>query len=329
MRKKVCFLFQGVGPQVSEKFELLYGAISPDHFEEVALEEADYLFFTPFAPQHHAAGPDTVKVLIAGENMTPDFNACDYAISGEFLEFGDRYLRVPIYAMDPAAKGLQNRARLTKDELSTKSKFCNFIYSNSVVADPYRLEFFEALHAIKPVISAGRLRRNYNGLAEMGPDVDWGAEKRKLVRDCRFTLAIENAEQPGYITEKMTDPYLVHSIPVYWGDPLIEDEFNQDAFLNLRNFPDADTAIKTIIELDADPDRQLAMQNASVFTGNFDRVEDYLSKARDFFQAIFDQPLDTARRRPRHGWVQGMENIRRKYQTKNMWFTKGKSRNPY
>lgn len=315
MRKKVTFLHQGMGPPVSEKFELLYGPLDPDEFVQVPMSEADYLFFTPFTPDHHAVGPDTIKIFIAGENTCPDLNACDYAVCGEFMELGDRVLRVPVYAMDPQATDLAVRPRVTAEDLVRKERFCNFIYSNAAVADPFRSEFYHALNAAKQVTSAGQLFRNYFNLSDALPGSDWSAAKRKFLEECRFTISIENSQHPGYITEKVTDPLLSNSIPIYWGDPNIAAEINPECLVHVRDYDTIDEAIRAILALDQAPDKQLTMQNAPVFTGGVDRVAAYKSAARDFFDAIFDQPITTARRRPRHGWLQVIETWRRRDQT--------------
>jgi len=55
--------------------------------------------------------------------------------------------------------------------------------------------------------------------------------------------------------------------------------------------------------------------NAPVFRGGIDRAELYTTSARDFIEGIFAQPLAKARRRPRHGRAQWLEQKRRKDQT--------------
>lgn len=42
---------------------------------------------------------DCIKILLIGENIVPDFNCFDYAIGFDYLNFGDRYLRFPLYAL--------------------------------------------------------------------------------------------------------------------------------------------------------------------------------------------------------------------------------------
>ena len=55
------------------------------------------------------------------------------------------------------------------------------------------------------------------------PDDDGGsATKVALLRRYRFTLAFENAIDDGYVTEKLYQPLLAGSVPVYLGAPVDE-----------------------------------------------------------------------------------------------------------
>lgn len=310
-KRRIAFL----DPDTAAFFRLLFGPEAGSRFEIVAPGTADYLFFSPFTPDHHAAGPDVVKILFSGENICPDFNACDYAMSSEYLDYGDRHLRIPLYAADPAAGALAARPALTAGDLARKTGFCNFIYSNSTFADPTRERFFHALNAAAPVVSAGQHLRNDDSLAQRKPGADWGAEKRALMAGFRFTVAMENSEQAGYVTEKIADAFLARTVPVYWGDPRVAEEFNPAAFLHLRDHAGDAEAVAAILALDHAPERLLAMLNAPVFPGGIDRVAAYLAAARAFLEDIFARPLAEARRRPRYGRTMWLEQKRRHDQT--------------
>ena len=41
-----------------------------------------------------------------------------------------------------------------------------------------------------------------------------------------FSVVIENSRQPGYFTEKLVDAFLYMTLPIYWGDPDIEQVFD-------------------------------------------------------------------------------------------------------
>lgn len=44
-----------------------------------------------------------VRIYFTPENLTPDFNICDYAIGFSNIVFDDRYIRMPLYLVDSFA----------------------------------------------------------------------------------------------------------------------------------------------------------------------------------------------------------------------------------
>jgi hypothetical protein len=311
MNRKIHFLDQST----ENFFKLVFGFIDEKCFTKVDLSNAEYLFYSPFTPEHHIASPEKIKIMISGENICPDFNACDYAISSDYMEYGDRYLRVPYYAFHEDAKALASRKVLNLDEILKKTEFCNFIYSNINFSHSIRNEFFLKLSSTLPVLSPGRALQNDSSFDMADPKINLRNQKMNLIEKFRFTIAMENSEQPGYITEKLTDALIARTIPIYWGDPRVGEEFNSAAFLNLRNFQSHEAAIREIISIDSNSEKVLSILNAPVFKDGVDRVEIYLSRARNFLESIFEQPLVKARRRPRHGYTQWLEQRRRKDQT--------------
>jgi hypothetical protein len=47
----------------------------------------------------------------------------------------------------------------------------------------------------------------------------------------RFGLAMENANYPGYVTEKLPNAFLAGGVPVYYGTTDVFNLFNKDAFI--------------------------------------------------------------------------------------------------
>ena len=41
----------------------------------------------------------------------------------------------------------------------------------------------------------------------------------------KFVLAFENSSSPGYCTEKLFHAKVAGAIPIYWGDPLVMNDF--------------------------------------------------------------------------------------------------------
>lgn len=273
--------------------------------------EADYLFFSVFNGDHHAeAREDAIKILLTGESYCPDFNACDYAISFEYLSYGDRHLRYPLYLLYPDADRLGSLPALSLEALRAKPHFCNFIYSNGG-AEPVRDALFHALNQRKPVLSAGRHLNNTLSADARFPGLEPNAAKRRFMADCRFSLAVENSAHPGYVTEKIADAFLARTVPVYWGDPLVAQEFNPASFVNVRDFASHAELADFVMELDRNEERTLAMLNTPPLRQP-DQFASYGVALTAFLRNIFDQDQTSARRRPRGGFAGTLERRRRR-----------------
>lgn len=267
------------------------------NFPVVIHDKPDYLFYSVYG-RRHLEYDNCVKILFTGENLVPDFNLCDYAIGFHYLDFGDRYLRFPLYAYyqwyyDSIFRDqslLPNR--INECGSLARRKFCNFVYSNNVNSDPIRDTFFHELSKFGKVDSGGRHLNNIGGPVK---------DKLGFIKDYKFTIAFENSAVPGYTTEKLLEPILVKSIPVYFGNPLVYLDFEPGSFIKVESRTDFDRAIDEIIGLDKDDEKYLEMLERSKFRidNNLDIWE---KKLRLFLGNIFEQPLPSAFRKPTYGF---------------------------
>ena len=251
-------------------------------------DEPDYLFFSVFGKRHLAY--DCVKIFYTGENQAPDFNLCDYALGFEHLDFGDRYLRLPNWYLYEADAALMERKHLEPTE--PREGFCSFVYSNDN-ASPERNLFFDRLSAYKSVASGGRFRNNTGGPV---------ADKQAFLRQYRFSIAFENCSHPGYTTEKIVQAFAAGAIPIYWGDPRIAETFNRAAFVNCHDYGSWDEVVQAVAQIDADPERQLAMRRTPALASPAASRESVLTALDAFLDAIFAQPLPAAQRFSREYW---------------------------
>ena len=67
-------------------------------------------------------------------------------------------------------------------------------------------------------------------------------------------MAFENSSFPGYTTEKIIEPMLEGSIPIYWGSPKVAEEFNPKSFINVHDYPNFNAAIEAICKIDESTD---------------------------------------------------------------------------
>ncbi len=181
---------------------------------------------------------NAIRIFFTGENVHPDFNLCDYAFGFDRMTFEDRYYRCPNYFLYPEFQKLRESVKTNLGEpggLSDK-RFCNFIYGNAE-AHPYREELFRKLNTYRKVDSAGRYLNNTGftvGTSSLG--VSATQEKIGFQSKCKFSLAIENSSTCGYTTEKLVHALAANTIPIYWGDPEVGQDFNTERFINCHEF---------------------------------------------------------------------------------------------
>jgi alpha(1,3/1,4) fucosyltransferase len=216
-----------------------------------------------------------IRIFYTGENIRPDFNECDFALSFDHSK-DDRNLRLPLYVLYNDYPLLLNR-QVPDDLLNHKSKFCCFVVSNPETS--IRNDFFRMLSNYKAVDSGGRYLNNIGGPV---------ADKIEFMKDYKFVISFENESYPGYVTEKVYEPKLVDALPIYWGDPLISNEFNSASFINCHEFDSMDAVINRIIELDQNDKLYMEYAKAPFFLN--DQPNNYVSKERvlGFLQKIID-----------------------------------------
>ena len=247
-----------------------------------------------------------VRIFHGGEAVSPDFNIFDYAVGFDAkLDYLDRFSQLPPpdVFFEGFVKNKSNQVKSVEEAkkvLSQKTGFCNFLYSNRN-ANPRRDEIFYALSNYKKVDSLGRWLNNVGklGTGYVGHASDCIAIKNPY----KFSIASENARYFGYISEKILTSLEAHTVPIYWGDPLIEESINPKAFINCNSINDLDELIERVKRIDEDDELWCEMvsqpwQNKEQELLWRERNEKYLN----FFRHIFNQPLSEALRRPDGTW---------------------------
>lgn len=67
-----------------------------------------------------------------------------------------------------------------------------------------------------------------------GRGIDPIADKWTVLAPAMYALALENAAQPDYWTEKLADCFLAGVLPLYYGCPNIADYFPEDALIRIE-----------------------------------------------------------------------------------------------
>jgi hypothetical protein len=258
---------------------------------------------------------DAPRVVFIGENISPDFNRYDYAVSFNNIEFGDRYFRLPLYAWYPIfTEALEKHEQFAGQR---KQKFCGIAVSNTQWAAPAREQFFKRLSEYKHVDSSGMAWNNIGGAI---PQIT-GREVIEFYQDHRFTIAFENSSVPGYITEKIIRAWAAGTIPIYWGAPDIAEHFNTEAFVNCHDFESFEQVVERIDEIENDDELYMhIMKQPIVKEGSLAR-QFSIEKLGQYLRYVLTQEPEKAKRRPEYGWAMGVAQRSARWDTKKLAFT--------
>ncbi len=209
---------------------------------EVTSKNPDLLFYSWLGDNQKYF--KCTKIYYTPEILNPNYWECDYALS--FKRWNDgKNLRYPNYLLyNYSASQLIKNTDEIKNIIDRKHSFCSFVVSNPNSAK--RIDFFQKLSKYKKVDSGGRYLNN------IGRSIN---NKLEFLSNYKFNIAFENCISDGYTTEKIVDAMVSNTIPIYWGNPYISEEFNTKSFFNYSDYQTEDDLIEDIIAHDKDPDK--------------------------------------------------------------------------
>ncbi len=288
MRKKIKLGFVDKWGGFIPENDYYYKVLSR-HYDIEISDKPDYLICSQNGRKHFHYS-NCVKIADIGENICPDFNEYDYAIGFDYINFDDRYVRIPLYAFYDEYQKLAMREKALSDDELINRKFCSFIVSNGSFSNPIRRMFFEKLSEYKKVDSGGRWMNNIGGPVK---------DKSEFIRKYKFNIAFENSSSPGYTTEKVMQPLAENVVPIYWGNPLINQDFELESLVVVKNENDIERAINEIIYLDTHDEAYLKKVKTPCLIQSFDYYDKLLE---NFLCHIIEQPLEKAKRLNLYGF---------------------------
>lgn len=181
------------------------------------------------------------KVLVLAENWRPSQFGSNYSIS--FDPHSKTNFRLPLWQMygllnpEILERLITYRERRISEKRQPESfdRFCAFTVSNP--SNSLRNNHFDILSSYKRVHAYGKVRMNTYELKRKTEGRYWRDAKDEffLQNSHKFMMTYENSSYPYYCTEKLMDGFLAGSIPIYWGDPRVEEDWNGKAFINVNN----------------------------------------------------------------------------------------------
>ena len=214
-------------------------------------------------------------IYYSGENQLPNWDDVDLAFTFSYDEHGGKNYRLPLWSLhinwfDRPYIEERDQAYLHDPKLLlekpinvNKEKLCNFVYSQ---AKGRRLSFLPVMSDRFPnaVECGGSV---FNNTGSKIPGRGDTIQKIEYLDNFKYTISFENESASGYQTEKIFHPMMVNSIPIYWGNPTPETDFNVESFIFANKLTDEEVCDK-IQEIENDEELYRHILSQPWFVGN-------------------------------------------------------------
>ena len=105
-----------------------------------------------------------------------------------------------------------------------RNKFCAALISNCEAQ--FRINVINILSKYKKVDIGGKCRNNINKIIK---------NKIDFLSEYKFSIAMENSNGDGYLSEKIVDSFLSGTIPIYYGDYFLDEFINPKTYILNKN----------------------------------------------------------------------------------------------
>jgi len=251
---------------------------------EYEKDNPDYLIFNVFGEKHlNPKYKNAIKIGIFTENRIPDLNEVDYALGHSHINYLDRYFKHSIFLWENFKTINEIRKKVSK--IPIRKKFCAAVISNSYKAN-FRINFISKLSKYKRVDMGGRYQNNIGGHVK---------NKIEFLSKYKFSIAMENSSGDGYISEKIVQSFIAGTIPIYYGDYLIDEFINPKAYILIKGEKDIDNKIEYIKSIDNDDVKYRNIMKENVIIDN-NYIEKIDNELKLFLYNIFQQEKSKSHR---------------------------------
>ena len=122
--------------------------------------------------------------------------------------------------------------------------------------------------------------------------------KTNFLSSYKFSIAMENSNGDGYISEKIIDSLIAGTIPIYYGNYLIDEYINPKVYILVKGKKDILDKIKYIKKIDNDEKLYNSILKEKIFIN-----DDYMNIINQteeekglFLKHIFLQSKNTSKR---------------------------------
>jgi hypothetical protein len=213
---------------------------------EISNQYPDILLISERWCENRTGNKNPIIVYMSDEVWSPDLNCCDYTICCDKSLVGPNHFFAPGFLVSDLifdeSRGIAKKeseyieSKIVKVVEPKRKNFCSLVSSDPFADMRYKFALF--LNNKKKIEVRGAVVKQKV------------QHKINFESQFKFSISFENASKPGYTTEKILNAFAAGVIPIYWGDPLIEEYFNPKRFINIRDESDFESAAQLIKSLD-------------------------------------------------------------------------------
>ena len=231
----------------------------------------DYLIYNVFGKKHlEVKYKNCIKIAYYTENKIPDLNEADYAIGFSHINYLDRF-----FVNERGNSIIIQKIRDKVINNLIRKKFCAAVISNRYSSDGFRLKFIDELGKYKRVDMGGGFNNNIGGRVK---------DKIKFFSSYKFSIAMENSQGDGYTSEKIFHSYFSGTIPLYYGNYMINEIFDPKSYILILGEKDMIKKVEYIKQIDNNDKLYISILKGYKFVDRKRNVE-----LKDFFYNIFAQ----------------------------------------
>jgi GR25 family glycosyltransferase involved in LPS biosynthesis len=157
-----------------------------------------------------------------------------------------------------------------------KTHFCAYMYSYDV---PHRVELFKYISSYKQVDALGKSCNNlYENEKDNTRDIYNDNETYNdiavsIYSKYKFVLALENVNSPGYVTEKILNPILAGSIPIYYGSSDAFKIINKKRVIYVNDYKNYEDLLNIIKLVDSYKEFYNRIINEPIFSSSLSNAD--------------------------------------------------------
>ena len=263
LRVAFCNMWDGFQPKYNFFMYLLAWAGQQNGIRVINDQDTPNIaFFGPLSQGAEAKYIGIPKVYFSGENAPPNKHQDTCLNLGYQYSPDTNYIRLPLWVLEinwfgadvekianPKPVELKDCMTVNPDLLAKKDKFCAFVATNPT--NQNRNTAFAILNQWKHIDSGGRLFCNLpNGPIPAGLGGGGGElAKVDFYKQYKFVITYENSSGPGYTTEKLFHAKVAGAVPIYWGDPFVDRDFDSKGYINMNQINTAKDLVDAVAKI--------------------------------------------------------------------------------